>query len=155
MCESFIYTPGAIYNQYIYEHMNIIHTCIDSALHDIIQEKTPHHLGVFEGQTSILHGIEALWGVFIQEQAHSNLSLAFQQYPLLKTIFQMLQRPGPRAFIFSTRDGCTLAAVRTNILHGEHVWFRWLDAPELEEAVTKQCLDRNIYGHAITVWSYC
>jgi hypothetical protein len=135
--------------------MNIIHTHIDSALHDIVQSKTANHLGVFEGHTNILQGVEALWNVFSVDASHSNLATAFQQYPLLKTIFQMLQRPGQRAFVFSTRDGYTLAAVRTNIIDGEHVWFRWVEAPELEEAVTKQCLDRNIYGHAITVWSYC
>ena len=135
--------------------MNIIHTCIDSALHDIIQTKKPHHIGVFEASSDILQGVEALWNVFIVDASHSNLTMAFHQYPLLKTIFQMLLRPGTRAFIFSTRDNCTLAVVRTDILHGENVWFRWLEVPELEEAVTKQCIDRNIYGHAITVWSYC
>lgn len=129
--------------------MNILHTCIDGSIHDIVKENHAHHLGVFEAAPAVLQAVEQLWN------AYPTPHPAFQQYPLLKTIFDMLQRPGKRVFIFSTRSGETLAAVRTDILHGEHVWFRWLEAPELQDAVTKQCLDKNIYGHAITVWSYC
>jgi len=135
--------------------MNIIQTCIDSALHDIVKEQTSYHIGVFEASTEVLRGVEALWNAYLESPTNSNLTVPFQEYPMLKTIFDMLQRPGRRAFIFSTRDGHTLAAVRTDIVHGEHVWFRWLDCPELEEAVMKQCLERHMYGHAITVWSYC
>lgn len=129
--------------------MNILHTCIDGSIHDIVKENHAHHLGVFEAAPEVLQAVEHLWN------AYPTPHPAFQQYPMLKTIFDMLQRPGKRVFIFSTRSGDTLAAVRTDILHGEHVWFRWLEAPELQDAVTKQCLDKNIYGHAITVWSYC
>ena len=132
--------------------MNTVQLCIDSALHDIVTSKNPFHLGVFEASSDTLGEIAPLWNAYLKDE---DVQAAFIAYPMLKTIFDMLKRPGHRAFVFSTRDGHTLAAVRTNILHGEHVWFRWVDAPELEDAVKKQCLDRNIYGNAITVWSYC
>lgn len=132
--------------------MDTLQLCIDSALHDIITAKTPFHLGVFEASSDTLGEIAPLWSAYLKNE---DVQGAFIAYPMLKTIFNMLNRPGHRAFIFSTRDGITLAAVRTDILNGEHVWFRWVDAPELEDAVKRQCIDRNVYGKAITVWSYC
>ena len=132
--------------------MNTLHLCIDSALYDVITSKNPFHLGVFEAPSETLNQVAHLWNAYLKDE---DVQGAFIAYPMLKTIFDMLKRPGHRAFVFSTRDGHTLAAVRTNILNGEHVWFRWIDAPELEDSVKKQCLDRNIYGNAITVWSYC
>lgn len=130
-----------------------MNTYIDASLNDIIESSTPYHVGVFEAVEHILEQVQPLWACWNSDSENEDVRAAFKHYPQLKIIFDMLTRPGRRAFVLSTRGGKTLAVVRMPLMHGEGVFFRWLDY-DISELVAKQCLDRNVYGHAVTVWSY-
>jgi hypothetical protein len=133
--------------------MNVIHQTIDAKLYDILKQRAAHHIGVFEGPPGVLSTLEAVWHAWRQNPRDGHVELAFKTYPPLKMIFDMLMRPGERAFVLSERSGATLSIVRTSIVAGEQVWFRWMDG-DLSDAVAAQCLRRNVYGHAVTVWAY-
>jgi hypothetical protein len=128
-----------------------MNTLVDATLHDLIVGSQPYHVGVFQAPKDTITHVQNIYNAWA---SGSSVEAAFTAYPMLRTIFQMLRRPGTRAFVFASREGKTLAIVRANIIGGEHVWFRWLEE-NMSDAVSKQCRAVNIYGHAITVWSYC
>ena len=130
-----------------------MNTYIDASLHDIICASNPHHVGVFEANDHILEQVQPLWIQWNKDSNDVSVQLAFKSYPKLEMIFNLLTRPGSRAFVLSTRSGKTLALVRVPLLHGEGVYFRWIE-DDMSDMVAKQCLARNIYGHAVTVWAY-
>ena len=126
---------------------------MDTALQGIITSGTPYHVGVFEARPGVLDQLQELWALWREAPDRAEVAAAFGAYPQLQTIFSVLTRPGQRAFVLAERAGKSLAVARIRTGNAEQVWFRWIVA-DFGEAVTKQCHDRNIYGHAVTVWSY-
>ena len=83
-----------------------MNTLVDATLHDLIVGSQPYHVGVFQAPKDTITHVQNIYNAWA---SGSNVEAAFTAYPMLRTIFQMLRRPGhpprSRMLLANLEDG--------------------------------------------------